>query len=412
METGRGQLLKVSLTTLINALGATIFTYVLSLKLLTVTGSAIGYGVNIFIGPVVGMIFAPLIGKIIDTYSKKKIAILAELGLIISLLTFLEVYPYVQNNLLYVTIGFTCFNNLCARFFTISYLSSAPDLVEKSQLQRLNVVQTTGVAITNMLALPIAGFLYGLIPFERLIWIEIVTELLTLLLTRKTKFKVTKSNLNIDDHDKTSIISILNKHVSLLELIIVVMILNFAITSIEIGVPYTIVKVLKKSTTISGNIQGLFSLGIVIGGGIISIISLKDVLVFTRRIYNTFTLMLVIFGISIYWLPNYTLEVFAIFELSLGFMTAISDPPLFTYIQKEIPREYLGRINTYLYTSVQLLTPLGVAVYSSLFELLSYQQVYLISGVFVLLVVSIVKKSSLVVKVINSVAVVLVRRVL
>ena len=395
METGRGQLLKVSLTTLINALGATIFTYVLSLKLLTVTGSAIGYGVNIFIGPVVGMIFAPLIGKIIDTYSKKKIAILAELGLIISLLTFLEVYPYVQNNLLYVAIGFTCFNNLCARFFTISYLSSAPDLVEKSQLQRLNVVQTTGVAITNMLALPIAGFLYGLIPFEKLIWIEIVTELLTLLLTRKTEFKVTKSNLNIDDHDKTSIISILNKHVSLLELIIVVMILNFAITSIEIGVPYTIVKVLKKSTTISGNIQGLFSLGIVIGGGIISIISLKDVLVFTRRIYNAFTLMLVIFGISIYWLPNYTLEIFAIFELSLGFMTAISDPPLFTYIQKEIPREYLGRINTYLYTSVQLLTPLGVAVYSSLFELLSYQQVYLISGVFVLLVVSIVKKAHL-----------------
>ncbi len=76
-------------------------------------------------------------------------------------------------------------------------------------------------------------------------------------------------------------------------------------------------------------------------------------------------------------------------------MTAISDPPLFTYIQKEIPREYLGRINTYLYTSVQLLTPLGVAVYSSLFELLSYQQVYLISGVFVLLVVSIVKKAHL-----------------
>ncbi len=219
--------------------------------------------------------------------------------------------------------------------------------------------------------------------------------MLTLLLTRKTKFKVTKSNLNIDDHDKTSIISILNKHVSLLELIIVVMILNFAITSIEIGVPYAIVKVLKKSTTISGNIQGLFSLGIVIGGGIISIISLKDVLVLTRQIYNTFTLMLVIFGISIYWLPNYTLEVFAIFELSLGFMTAISDPPLFTYIQKEIPREYLGRINTYLYTSVQLLTPLGVAVYSSLFELLSYQQVYLISGVFVLLVVSIVKKAHL-----------------
>lgn len=120
MERARGQLLKVSLTTIINALGATIFTYVLSLKLLAVTGSAIGYGVSIFIGPVVGMVFAPIIGKVIDTYSKKRIAILAEIGLIISLTVFLELYPYVQEHLLYVVIIFTCFNNLCARFFTIS----------------------------------------------------------------------------------------------------------------------------------------------------------------------------------------------------------------------------------------------------------------------------------------------------
>lgn len=102
--------------------------------------------------------------------------------------------------------------------------------------------------------------------------------------------------------------------------------------------------------------------------------------------------MIVIFGISIYFLPNYTVKIFAIFELTLGFMTAISDPPLFTYIQREIPREYLGRVNTYLYTSVQLLTPLGVAVYSALFEVFSYQQVYLISGIFVLLVVFLVNR--------------------
>lgn len=392
MERARGQLLKVSLTTIINALGATIFTYVLSLKLLAVTGSAMGYGVSIFIGPVVGMVFAPIIGKVIDTYSKKRIAILAEIGLIISLTIFLELYPYVQEHLLYVVIIFTCFNNLCARFFTISYLSSAPDLVRKSQLQRLNVVQTTGVAITNMLALPIAGFLYGLIPFEKLIYIEITTELLTLLLTKRTSFKRSTGSSSLNVSDKTNIVSILNTHVSLLELIIVVMVLNFAITSIEIGVPYTIVSVLKESTTISGNVQGLFSLGIVIGGGVISIINLKDVLVFTRRIYNIFTMMIVIFGISIYFLPNYTVKIFAIFELTLGFMTAISDPPLFTYIQREIPREYLGRVNTYLYTSVQLLTPLGVAVYSALFEVFSYQQVYLISGIFVLLVVFLVNR--------------------
>ena len=54
------QLLKASTTTLINAMGATIFVYSLSLKLLETTGSALGYGVNIFIGPIVGLICSPL----------------------------------------------------------------------------------------------------------------------------------------------------------------------------------------------------------------------------------------------------------------------------------------------------------------------------------------------------------------
>ena len=43
------QLLKAGTTTIINALGAAIFTYALSLKLLEITGSALGYGVNILL---------------------------------------------------------------------------------------------------------------------------------------------------------------------------------------------------------------------------------------------------------------------------------------------------------------------------------------------------------------------------
>lgn len=93
------QLLKASTTTLINAMGATIFVYSLSLKLLETTGSALGYGVNIFIGPIVGLICSPLIGKVIDKYSKKNIAILSECSLVIILILFAVAFPYIQKNL-------------------------------------------------------------------------------------------------------------------------------------------------------------------------------------------------------------------------------------------------------------------------------------------------------------------------
>ena len=169
------------------------------------------------------------------------------------------------------------------------------------------------------------------------------------------------------------------------------MILNFSITSIEIGIPYTIIHVLKKTSVVSGNIQSLFSMGVIVGGILISAIKLKNVLAFTQRIYTLFTWLLLAFGISLYVFTKYTLIIFIIFELLLGILTAIADPPLFTYIQEEIPKDYLGRINTFIYTIVQLLTPIGVAVYSTCFSFTNYANVYLISGVIIVISISIIK---------------------
>jgi MFS family permease len=385
------QLLKASTTTLINAMGATIFVYSLSLKLLETTGSALGYGVNIFIGPIVGLICSPLIGKVIDKYSKKNIAILSECSLVIILILFAVAFPYIQKNLFIYSIIFVCLDNICARFFTISYLSSAPDIVSKDQLQRLNAIQTTGVAVANMLALPIAGFIYGILPFEYIIIIEIFAEVLTILLTIITEFKAEKKLVKAKAHNNVGGLKILFKYKKVLELVIIAMILNFSITSIEIGIPYTIIHVLKKTSVVSGNIQSLFSMGVIVGGILISAIKLKNVLAFTQRIYTLFTWLLLAFGISLYVFTKYTLIIFIIFELLLGILTAIADPPLFTYIQEEIPKDYLGRINTFIYTIVQLLTPIGVAVYSTCFSFTNYANVYLISGVIIVISISIIK---------------------
>lgn len=164
------QLLKAGTTTIINALGAAIFTYALSLKLLEITGSALGYGVNIFIGPIIGLILSPVISKVVDKYPRKNVAIVAEIALVICLAIFLIIYPLaVKTNLLVVSVVFVSISNICARFFLISYLSSTPDIVSKDYLQKLNAIQTTGVAIAGIAALPLAGYIYGKIAFEYII---------------------------------------------------------------------------------------------------------------------------------------------------------------------------------------------------------------------------------------------------
>ncbi|MDY2639510.1 MAG: MFS transporter [Ligilactobacillus salivarius] len=268
------QLLKAGTTTIINALGAAIFTYALSLKLLEITGSALGYGVNIFIGPIIGLILSPVISKVVDKYPRKNVAIVAEIALVICLAIFLIIYPLaVKTNLLVVSVVFVSISNICARFFSISYLSSTPDIVSKDYLQKLNAIQTTGVAIAGIAALPLAGYIYGKIAFEYIILIEIITEILTIFLTVITKFKAHRNEEKAHETGR-KLIEILQGNMELTRLTMIAMLLNLAVTSLTIGVPYVVIHILKYSSVVSGDIQSLYSIGVVLGGAVIAAINM------------------------------------------------------------------------------------------------------------------------------------------
>jgi len=92
------QLVKAGSTSIVNALGGAIFTFALSLKLLKVTGSAFGYGTSLFIGPIIGLLVAPIIGKVVDNYSHKKVALISEACLIITLIIYLFAFTFLQKN--------------------------------------------------------------------------------------------------------------------------------------------------------------------------------------------------------------------------------------------------------------------------------------------------------------------------
>lgn len=377
------QLLKAGTTTIINALGAAIFTYALSLKLLEITGSALGYGVNIFIGPIIGLILSPIISKVVDKYPRKNVAIVAEIALVICLAIFLIIYPLaVKTNLLVVSVVFVSISNICARFFSISYLSSTPDIVSKDYLQKLNAIQTTGVAIAGIAALPLAGYIYGKIAFEYIILIEILTIFLTVI----TKFKAHRNEEKAHETGR-KLIEILQGNMELTRLTMIAMLLNLAVTSLTIGVPYVVIHVLKYSSVVSGDIQSLYSIGVVLGGAVIAAINIKNITRFIIRLYSSFAVALLILGISLSFFKHETLIIFIVFELILGISTALSDPPLFTYVQEVIPKENLGKVMTFLYTLAQLLTPVGVLIYSTLFAKIDYPTVFLISGIVVNIIV-------------------------
>ncbi len=392
MKDNKLQLIKAGSTSVINALGELIFTYALSLKLLKVTGSALGYGTSLFIGPIVGLLLAPTIGKVIDSYPHKKLAIIAQFLLIAVLTLYLFAYTVLRTPIFYTAIVAVILINIFSRLFSITYLSSTPQIVSKSSIQRLNSIQTTGVATASIIGAPIAGFLFGVIPFQFIILIEIITEFLTLLITWRTSFdeiKPRKNKSNSDNSNKPKVLDILLGQPQLLILIFTAMALNLSGISLQIGVPYVLLHTLKYSTIVSGNVEGIASFGVLIGGFIISLITIKHVFNFARKIYELSAILPLLLGIFIKVIPSYTLILFATFEFISSFMGAISDPPIFTYIQEVIPGEALGRVNTMTYTMVEILNPVGVLIYSTLFSKLNYQTVFLFNGIITALLIGI-----------------------
>ncbi|QFR69397.1 MFS transporter [Companilactobacillus paralimentarius] len=276
-------------------------------------------------------------------------------------------------------------NNITARFFTISYLSSTPQIVTSEHIQKLNSIESTAATVSSILAPAIAGFLFGIMDFKWMIVLQIITETLTLILTIATHFDSNPIDKTKKKIQNLNIFKSLNKYPMVLFFLIVTMCLNITSTALVIGMPYVVIHILKYSTTISGNIEGVYSVGALIGGIIITMINLKSTFGFIRSMYWATSTQLLILGLMLFTLPRYVLFIFTFFEFVIGVLDAMSQPPMFTYIQKTVPERDLGKVNTSMYTAAQILTPIAVFIFSVVFSKINYQMIFFINGVVSLL---------------------------
>ncbi|BDZ30172.1 MFS transporter [Lactiplantibacillus sp. WILCCON 0030] len=378
------QLIRSGASTIINALGAQLFSYTLGYYLLAQTGSALSFGLSIFIGPIVSLVTAPWIANLIDSWSHKKTTILGTILTIISLLGF-EGYVILTNGkygLLASAVIVSIFMNIAGRFFSLSYMASVKGIVPSKLVQRLNAVQSVGNSTAGILAPPLAGVLFGLFPLKYILLIQIITELVTLWLTHRTDFNAfsveNKVNSVISDEKVTfrSVWEYLLREHRLLFLVILASLLNVAYVAFQIGGPYVVMHQLHKSATISGTIQSFTSVGVVLGGMIITFVMLKNIFRFAFWVYTLFGLVMVFTGVLIQTAIFPLLVIFSCVNFCLGLLNALGDPPLFAYFQTEAPYNLLGHLTTVMLTLSQILNPIGVLVYTFLFDHVRYQVIY------------------------------------
>ncbi len=382
---------------LFSQLGSSILGFMLMLSILFKTDSSLKFSYVVILSSVCSIIFSPFSGVIIDKYNKKIVMILSQVISILSLLLYLIYYLNIEEISVISISILIIFLNLSDSIFSTGILSSAVYIVNnEEELSKYNGLQQTIDSLCSLLGPIIAGILFSIASIDIFIIFEIAMEIIAVLFFLNINFRKNAiiEQDNEVENNKNSY-SILNsvkymlKKSKLSSLILGMFLMNFLLSALTIGLPVIMNEYFEKNTTALGIIQSSIPLGMIISGIVFVYIKINPSNLKITIISWLFCSILLIFiGLDLLLFRN-NIFIFSVFliivNLFLGISLTAGKIPILTYSQKTINPHYQGRVFSILDVLIQVSIPLGILIYGFLFEFFNAINIFITTGIFVLI---------------------------
>lgn len=377
------QIIKDFISNFIGSLSGKSFNFALGLMLLDQTKSAMSFGINMIIYPLVSLIFLVPIGNLVDRYPHKKILIY---NLIFRIFTFLLFYAFYflmdSSSILYLVIPFVILHSITVNISDTCYSASIHELVNDKKIQRLSSVTQTAIAIATMLSPAIGVIFYGWLGFAGFILIEIFANLLSLgvLLSMKFYYEYNEqenkaTNCKNPLHGVKEIIQFLKENQIVKYIILVGVILNFFYTSISIGVPFVLKEQLLLDNSTVGMLETMAAVGMLLASISMSLLPDKkeNNILLSRKITMPLVLLtMAIIGLGITFASTNSQIIISflgsIFMGIIAFTLVVLNIIVMTYLQSTIETKFLGRVMSTLFTLNTSIMPIGTLVFTYLFQ--------------------------------------------
>ena len=376
------QIIKDFISNFIGSLSGKAFNFALDLMLLDQTKSAMSFGINMIIYPLVSLIFLVPIGNIVDKYRHKKIL---TFNFIFRMLIFLFFYAFYfltdSSSILYLVIPFVTLHSITVNISDTCYSASIHELVNDRKIQRLSSVTQTAIAIATMLSPAIGVIFYSWIGFAGFILIEILANFLSLgvLLTMKFYYEyeepeTTNKKLEKQLYGVKEIIHFLKENQIVKYIILVSVVLNFFYTSISIGVPFVVKEQLLLDNATIGILETMSAIGMLLASISMSLLPDKkeNKLLSNKISFPLFLLIIAIIGLGV-TLSTTQSQIFistlgGLFMGIIAFTLVILNIIVMTYLQSTIETKFLGRVMSTLFTLNTSIMPIGTLVFTYLFQ--------------------------------------------
>lgn len=377
------QIIKDFISNFIGSLSGKSFNFALGLMLLDQTKSAMSFGINMIIYPLVSLIFLVPIGNLVDRYPHKKILIY---NFIFRIFTFLLFYAFYflmdSSSILYLVIPFVILHSITVNISDTCYSASIHELVNDKKIQRLSSVTQIAIAIATMLSPAIGVIFYGWLGFAGFILIEIFANLLSLgvLLSMKFYYEYNEqenkaTNCKNPLHGVKGIIQFLKENQIVKYIILVSVILNFFYTSISIGVPFVLKEQLLLDNSTLGMLETMAAVGMLLASISMSLLPDKkenNILLSSKITMPLVLLTMAIIGLGITFASTNSQIIISflgsIFMGIIAFTLVVLNIIVMTYLQSTIETKFLGRVMSTLFTLNTSIMPIGTIVFTYLFQ--------------------------------------------
>lgn len=394
------QIFKDICSNFISSLSSNMFTYGLGLMLLNQTHSALSFGIELAIGPIISLIFMIPIGNLVDKYPHKRILLASMLIRVVFLLFLAVTLNYFVGMLKFIpVIFFVSVNSIAVIFATTAYSASVHELVNENKIHQLSSLTSAASSFANIFA-PVLGVgAYSLLGFQFFVWIEIGALLLSAAITVTMKFhyKNTYFSKNVIQQKSQLVnfkkgLDYITQHSLIKALIAIAMLLNFMFSSVNMGLPYIINTQLHLGNSPIGILDTFNA-----AGGLLAAL-LMNFVPDNKAKRSRIIAPLFLFGF-------YFLSLGTIFSLTtdlksvniLGSITmfigglgiSVLNITIQIHIQKTTPTVILGRVSSTMNTANTVVFPIGTLFFTFIFQKISNGAlVYLICGTIWLLVTS------------------------
>lgn len=381
------------LSLIVTMLGNITFNFSTNLYLLEKTEKGIILATNISLSILPVIIFAPILGKVIDNSSHKKLIILFGNFLNLLLMLLMILFWNKLNNTYLIYFGIL-FNNFFSFLVYLTFEASIPQLFPRDWLIKANSLSSSIDSISGVLSPLLGGFIYSILEIQSILKLNIICISIVILINTFLSFR--KKSIIDDNFETRSNLNTASKNKKILKLVIVTGIIfniGFGLT-FSVTIPYIVNKVFQVNSEIYGVIQSCFYLGMMFGASFF-IIKVKEVTV--KYFYKIFlhlglTFILFLFPLIIKLSLIYSIILYILAMICYGMQSSYFDICLTSFVQKEISEDILGKYLGIFISVSKIFLLISIFISGMIIDLISYEIIFYISTILFFLTSLILKR--------------------